>query len=213
MSADVSRRANHCEESTSRGVEGSIDRRRVERVGRVGPPRATRGFFILNARSRRVEESKAFSTDGESDESDESDRRGATPRDCYKIGWVGLCRSDSSTRVSDESATPGRDSSDRRVAAARRVGATRPTSGTSTVGQVSRSRSDSGRRVDSSYTRPKSNVTRASEAATSRIDSDASWTWLIYAHSPPKARTSAGRQRWWWWWPHISNTSPSRPLR
>jgi hypothetical protein len=91
--------------------------------------------------------------------------------------------------------------------------ATRPTSGTSTVGQVSRSRSDSGRRVDSSYTRPKSNVTRASEAATSRIDSDASWTWLIYAHSPPKARTSAGRQRWWWWWPHISNTSPSRPLR
>ena len=115
------------------------------------------------ARSRRVEESKAFSTDGESDESDESDRRGATPRDCYKIGWVGLCRSDSSTRASDESATPGRDSSDRRVAAARRVGATRPTSGTSTVGQVSRSRSDSGRRVDSSYTRPKSNVTRASE--------------------------------------------------
>ena len=130
--------------------------------------------FLLNARSRRVEESKAFSTDGESDESDESDRRGATPRDCYKIGWVGLCRSDSSTRVSDESATPGRDSSDRRVAAARRVGATRPTSGTSTVGQVSRSRSDSGRRVDSSYTRPKSNVTRASEAATSLTNSDAS---------------------------------------
>ena len=49
-----------------------------------------------------------------------------------------LCRSDSSTRVSDESAMPGRDSSERRVAAARRVGVTRPTSGTSTVGQVSR---------------------------------------------------------------------------
>ena len=87
----------------------------------------------------------------------------------------------SSTRVSDESATPGRDSSERRVAAARRVGVTRPTSGTSTVGQVSRSRSDSDRRVDSSYTRPKSNVTRASEAATSCTNSDASWTWLIYA--------------------------------
>ena len=34
--------------------------------------------------------------------------------------------------------------------------------------------------IDSSYTRPKSNVTRASEAATSRTNSDASWTWLIY---------------------------------
>jgi hypothetical protein len=32
--------------------------------------------------------------------------------------------------VSDESATPGRDSSERRVAAARQVGETRPTSGT-----------------------------------------------------------------------------------
>jgi hypothetical protein len=63
---------------------------------------------------------------------------------------VGLCRSDSSTRVSDESATPGRDSSERRVAAAGRVGVTRPTSGTSTVGQVSRSRSDSGSRADGS---------------------------------------------------------------
>ena len=43
------------------------------------------------------------------------------------------------------------------------------------------SRSDSGRRVVSSYTRPKSNVTRASEAATSLTNSDASRTWLIYA--------------------------------
>jgi hypothetical protein len=38
--------------------------------------------------------------------------------------------------------------------------------------------------IDSSYTRPKSNVTRASEAATSRTNSDASWTWLIYARRP-----------------------------
>jgi hypothetical protein len=52
------------------------------------------------------------------------------------------------------------------------------------------SRSDSGRRVDSSYTRPKSNVTRASEAATSRTNSDASWTWLIYGFMCTRADLS-----------------------
>ena len=169
--------------------------------------------------SRRVEESKACSTDGESDESDESDRRGLVAERHLAICLIKSDESDfvgatprlvclTSRRRPD--ATPRTDES---LPPDESGQATRPTSGTSTVGQVSRSRSDSGRRVDSSYTRPKSNVTRASEAATSRIDSDASWTWLIYAHSPPKARTSAGRQRWWWWWPHISNTSPSRPLR
>ena len=107
--------------------------------------------------------------------------------------------------MSDESATPGRDSSERRVAAARQFGATRPTSGTSTVGQVSRSRGDSGRRVDSSYTRPKSNVTRASEAATSRTNSDASWTWLIYAnrHAAVPTRRAC----------HTAAESPSKSVR
>ena len=70
----------------------------------------------------------------------------------------GLCRSDSSTHMSDDSATSGRNSSDRRVVAARRVGATRPTSGTSTVGQVSRSRSHGATQADGStrfkYTSP-----------------------------------------------------------
>jgi hypothetical protein len=80
------------------------------------------------------------------------------------------------TRVSDESATPGRDSSDRRVAAARRQsrGDSSDERNEHCVGQVSRSRGATvrpARRVDSSYTRPKiATLARASEAATSRTN-------------------------------------------
>ena len=96
----------------------------------------------------------------------------------------GLCRSDSSTHMSDDSATSGRNSSDRRVVAARRVGATRPTSGTSTVGQVSRSRSDSGRRATGRastrllYTPEKQRYT----CVRGRDESNQLWRLLDLAH-------------------------------